>query len=144
MDARFRRGVIGASVVGMASMTAVTLLQTGLIKHLPDPPIKGFNSDQVTLSRTAFALGVPDGTLSLASFAANIPLAAAGGFEGGRRPSWLPIAASAKAGVESIVSAWYLRREKAWCSYCLAAAVANFTILALTIPELRRVLKKTS
>ena len=44
-DLRRRRGVIGLSLVGMGCMTAVTLLQTGIVKHLPDPPIGNFDSD---------------------------------------------------------------------------------------------------
>jgi uncharacterized membrane protein len=130
-----RRGIIVASLAGMAAMGAVTLLQTGLLKRLPELPLRGFDAEAVTLSRTAFALGLPDGSLSLASFAANIALAAAGGTNRGR---WLPIAASAKAGVESLVSLWYLRHEKAWCSYCLVAASANFAIFGLSLAELRR------
>jgi hypothetical protein len=34
-DLKRRRGTIAWSLVGMASMTAVTLLQTGIITHLP-------------------------------------------------------------------------------------------------------------
>ncbi len=64
-DLRRRRAIIGASLVGMAAMGAVALLQTGMIKHLPDPPVRGFDSDKVNSSKTAYALGVPDGTLSL-------------------------------------------------------------------------------
>ena len=50
-DLRRRRGVIGLSLVGMGCMTAVTLLQTGIVKHLPDPPIGNFDSDRVELVR---------------------------------------------------------------------------------------------
>lgn len=78
-DLRRRRGVIGLSLVGMASMTAVTLLQTGIVKHLPDPPFGDFDSDRVNSSDTAYRLGAPDGSISLASLAANIPIAAFGG-----------------------------------------------------------------
>jgi hypothetical protein len=78
-DLNVRRAIIGLSLVGMGAMTAVSLFQTGIIKHLPDPPIKDFDSDKVNSSDTAYALGVPDGTLSLASLAANIPIAAFGG-----------------------------------------------------------------
>jgi hypothetical protein len=39
-----RRAVIGLSLVGMAAMTAVALFQTGVIEHLPDPPVDGFDS----------------------------------------------------------------------------------------------------
>lgn len=58
-------------------MAAVTALPTGIVKHLPDPPLRGFDSDRVNTSRTAFPFGIPDGSLALLSFAANIPLAAA-------------------------------------------------------------------
>ncbi len=71
-----RRAIIGLSLLGAAAMTAVSLFQTGVVKHLPDPPIEGFDSDKVNSSDTAYMLGVPDGTVSLASLAANIPLAA--------------------------------------------------------------------
>ncbi|HLH40773.1 MAG TPA: vitamin K epoxide reductase family protein [Bryobacteraceae bacterium] len=125
---RCRRGIIGASLVGMAAMGAVALLQTGILKRLP-------GAGKVTLSPEAFAWGVPDGVLSAASFATNLPIAAFGGEE---RPRWIAIVAAAKGAMESGVSLWYLRREKAWCPYCIAAASANFAICALTLPELRR------
>jgi hypothetical protein len=56
-----RRAIIGLSLVGMASMGAVSLLQTGIVEHLPDPPIDGFDSDQTNLSDVAYQFGVPDG-----------------------------------------------------------------------------------
>ena len=77
-DLQRRRAVIGLSLVGMASMTAVSLLQTGIVKHLPDPPMKGFDSDRVNTSETAYRLGLPDGTLAVAGLAANLPIAALG------------------------------------------------------------------
>src|SRR5881227_1404250 len=79
LELRLRRGIIGLSLIGMASMAAVTLLQTGIVKHLPDPPVDGFDSDTVNSSDTAYALGTPDGSLSLAALALNIPLAGFGG-----------------------------------------------------------------
>lgn len=42
-----RRAIIGVSMIGMASMAVIALFQGGLIRHLPDPPIKGFDSDRV-------------------------------------------------------------------------------------------------
>lgn len=137
---RCRRAIIAASLAGMGAMEAVALRQTGMIKRLPELPAEGFDAEQVVLSDTAYALGVPDGTLSLASLAANIPIAAAGPAE---RAAWLPIAAAAKAGIESLVSLWYMRREKRWCSYCLVAAAANLTIFALTLPEARTAFKSS-
>ena len=134
-----RRWTIGLSLVGMASMAAVSLLQTGVVRHLPDPPLPGFDSDKVNLSKAAFPLGIPDGTLGLLSFALNLPLAAYGPTDRAGRMAWLPLLGTTKALVDSIVSAWYFyqmpAREKAWCGYCVASALANWAILALALAE---------
>ena len=141
-DLQWRRGVIALSLAGMASMTAVTLKQTGLVKHLPDPPSDSFDSDKVNSSETAYQLGVPDGTLSLASLAANIPLAALGGADRAQSIPLVPLGAAIKAGLEAVVSGWYFyqmpTKEKKWCGYCIVGAIANFGIFALTIPEARK------
>jgi uncharacterized membrane protein len=141
-DLRWRRGVIVLSLAGMASMTAVTLLQTGLVKHLPDPPSDSFDSDKVNSSETAYQLGVPDGTLSLASLAANIPLAALGGANRAQAMPLVPLGAAMKAGLEALAASWFFyqmpAKEKKWCGYCIAGALANLGIFALTIPEARK------
>jgi uncharacterized membrane protein len=144
-DLNLRRGIIGLSLVGMAAMTAVTLFQTGVLKHLPDPPIAGFNSDKVNSSDTAYALGVPDGALSLASLAANIPLAAFGGENRASDAPLIPLAAAAKATVEAAVAGWYFyqmpTKEKAWCGYCIVGAMTNWGIAALTLMEAKKAWK---
>jgi uncharacterized membrane protein len=141
-DLRRRRGVIGLSLLGMASMAAVSLLQTGIVKHLPDPPLRGFDSDKVNSSETAYRLGVPDGTVSLAGLAANIPLAAFGGADRVRQQPWVPLLAAGKAAVEAAAAAWYFyqmpAKERAWCGYCILGALANVGIFALTLQEARR------
>lgn len=141
-DLRRRRGVIGLSLVGMASMAAVTLLQTGIVKHLPDPPFGNFDSDRVNSSDTAYRLGAPDGSISLASLAANIPIAAFGGSNRARTEPWVPLVAAVKAAGEALAASWYFYQmpaeEKAWCGYCIVGALANIGIAALTIPEARK------
>ena len=136
-----RRGIIAASMAGMAAMTAVSLLQTGLIKHLPDPPLRDFDSDRVNSSDTAYAFGAPDGPISLASFAANVPVAAWGAEDRWRTQPWIPVAAAGKALVEAAAAGWYAyqmpAKEKAWCGYCITAALASFTVAALSLPEAR-------
>ena len=140
-DLTWRRGIIGLSLVGMASMAAVALLQTGIVKHLPDPPLESFDSDKVNSSDAAYRFGVPDGTMSLASLAANLPLSAFGGADRARKFPWLPLAVAAKAGVEALAAGWYFyqmpAKEKKWCGYCIVGALANFGIAALAIPEAR-------
>ena len=141
-DVRRRRGIVGLSLTGMAAMTAVTLLQTGVVKHLPDPPLCGFDSDKVNCSERASIFGVPDGPVSLAGFAANLPLAVIGSANRAAEQPLIPIAAAAKAGVEAAVAAWYFyqmpAKEKAWCAYCIAGAVASIGVFALSLPEARR------
>jgi uncharacterized membrane protein len=144
-DLRVRRAIIGLSLVGMGAMTAVALFQTGIIKHLPDPPLKDFDSDKVNSSDTAYALGVPDGTLSLASLAANIPIAAFGGENRAETQPLVPLAAAAKASVEAVVAGWYFyqmpTKEKKWCGYCIVGAAVNFGIAALSLVEAKKAWK---
>lgn len=139
-----RRRIIGLSLAGMASMAAVALLQTGIVDHLPDPPLPGFDSDKVNSSDDAYQFGVPDGTLSLASLAANIPLAAFGEAGRARKKPWVPLVAAGKAAVEAIGAAWYFyqmpAKENAWCGYCIAGALVNAGLFALTLPEAREAL----
>lgn len=137
-----RRGIIALSLLGIGAMTAVTLFQTGIVKHLPDPPLPDFDSDKVNSSDTAYALGVPDGALSLASLAANIPLASFGGADRTEKMPLVPIALAAKATVEAAVAGWYFyqmpAKEKKWCAYCIAGAAANFGIAALSLFEAKK------
>lgn len=141
-DLKKRRGIIALSLVGIGAMTAVTLLQTGIVKHLPDPPLPDFNSDKVNSSDTAYALGVPDGAMSLASLAANIPLASFGGENRSKTMPLVPIAAAAKATIEAAVAGWYFyqmpAREGKWCAYCIVGAAANLGIAALSLGEAKK------
>lgn len=141
---RRRRAIIGCSLIGMAAMTAVSLLQTGIVHHLPDPPLESFDSDKVNSSDTAYMLGVPDGTLSLTSLAANIPLAAFGGADRARKQPLVPLIAAGKAAVEAAVAGWYFyqmpAKEKKWCGYCITGALMNFAVFALTLPEAKEAL----
>ncbi len=117
-------------------MAVVSLLQTGILRHLPDPPFESFNSDKVNLGRTAYRFGAPDSTFSVASLSLNLPLAALGAED---RPSWIPLVAAGKAAVEAAAAAWFFyqmpTKENAWCGYCILGAAANATIFALTLPE---------
>ena len=141
---KFRRGIIGLSLIGMGAMAAVSLLQTGIVKHLPDPPLDSFNSDKVNSSDIAYMLGVPDGTVSLAGLAANIPIAACGDINRAQEKPLIPLLAAGKAAIEAAVATWYFyqmpAKEKAWCGYCIAGALANVGIFALTLPEAKEAL----
>ena len=127
-------------MVGIAAMVPVTLLQTGLIHDLPDPPIKGFHSDAANSSLIAYRFGVPDGATSIASFALNIPLAAFGGADRACTSPLVPLIAAGKAAIDAAASAWYfdkMRRGKKWCPYCIVGAVSSLAVFLLTLPEAR-------
>lgn len=136
-----RRMIIGLSFLGMAALGAVSLLQTGIVKHLPDPPVEGFDSDKVNSSDSAYRFGAPDGTLAVMSLAANLPLTAFGGESRERDQSLVPLLAAGKAAVDAAVAAWYFyqmpAKEKAWCGYCIAGALTQWGIFALSLPEAR-------
>lgn len=140
-DVKRRRAVVVASLVGATSMGAVTLLQTGVIKHLPDPPIRSFDSDKITLSDIAYKFGAPDGAIALLGFAMNVALVSFGARNRASAQPWLwfPIAATAKALVDVGLSSRYFYqmpvKEKAWCGYCIVTTAANYTVLALSLPE---------
>lgn len=140
-----RRGIIGLSLVGMGAMAVVSLFQTGMVEHLPDPPLENFASDEVNSSDTAYAMGVPDGTMSLASLAANVPLAAFGGENRHETMPLVPLAAAAKSVAEAAVAGWYFYQmaavEKKWCAYCIVGALTNFGIAALSLPEAKKALE---
>jgi uncharacterized membrane protein len=141
---KLRRAIIGTSVAGIASMVPVTLLQTGIVHHLPDPPMKGFHSDEANSSLIAYKFGVPDGAVSVASFAVNIPIAAFGGADRARTKPLVPLIAAGKAAIDAAGSAWYfneMRRGKKWCPYCVVGAISSLAVFLLTVPEARAALK---
>ncbi|MGO4885796.1 MAG: vitamin K epoxide reductase family protein [Bryobacteraceae bacterium] len=137
---KLRRAIIGTSVVGAASMVPVSMLQTGIVQHLPAPPLKGFHSDAANSSLIAYRFGAPDGPMSVASFAVNIPLAAFGGADRARTKPPIPLLAAGKAAIDAAVSTWYfnqMRRGKKWCPYCIVGAISSLTLFILSVPEAR-------
>lgn len=138
-DIRRRRLIIGASLIGAASITAVSLLQTGIVKHLPDPPLRCFDADRVATSKEAYVLGTPDGPVAAASYMANLPIASFGPSDRAERMPWIPVIASLKALADVLVAVYALsvmiRKGRIRCIYCLTAGLSSLTVFALTIPE---------
>ncbi len=138
-DLRRRRAIVGLSMVGMAAMGAVTLLQTGVLGHLPDPPGERFDSDAANLSDEAFESGVPDAALDVRTLASNLPLATIGGERRARERPWLSLIASGKAAVAAGGAAdrisSMIRDRTPWSPYVLTSAAASIGIFALTVPE---------
>lgn len=139
-----RRMVVGASLAAMASLGVVALYQMGILPHLPDPPLPGFDADKVHGSSEAYArLAVPDAMLGLGSYAITTALAAMGGPDRAATQPWIPLALSGKvvfdlaqAGrltinevtVQHALSAWSLVATGATC---LAGALAVAEVRAV-------------
>lgn len=143
-DRSRRKAVAALSAVAAANMAVISSRQLGLVRHLPDPPIPGFDADRVTGARAAFIFGVPDAPLACASLAGNIPLAMWGGPDRAMVRPWLPLAAASKALAEAAIAGWYFARMPtrlhAWCAYCIVGAGLDLAIAGLTLPEARRAL----
>ncbi len=139
---RRRRVIVGLSAVSIASMTVISLYQTGIIPHLPEPPIPGLDADAVDGSPDAYAiLSTPDAALGAASYAATLVLAAMDGPNRAENAPWIPLALAAKvtgdaaAAAKLTVDQW--TKHKAFCSWCLLAAAATFASVPFAIPEAR-------
>lgn len=135
-----RRALIGTSLIGMATMGIVTLFQSGAIRHLPDPPLEGMDSDGVNSSDTAYGWGMPDAPLSLISHAFNIAIATIGGADRIRQQPWIPLVASIAAAPSAAVSAKYVFyqmpvEEKGWCPYCIVDGLAHIAAFGFTLWE---------
>ncbi len=141
-EMRHRRAIVGVSLVGMAAMGVVTLLQMGIVKKLPDPPTDtpNFDTKKVNTSKEAFSYGMPDGPLVLVTHATMVAIAAAGPANRYENRAWLPIASLGIALPQALMAAKYLfyqmpKVDKAWCPYCVVDALTQFATVALSIPE---------
>lgn len=137
---RLRRGTAVVSLLGIAMMTATTLLQTGIVRSLPDPPVGNFDTKKVNTSDEAYSYGGPDSPINILMHAVNLVLATTGGPDRVREQPWIPLLAVAVEAPQSAVAAKYLfyqmpKVDKTWCPYCTVDALAHFATLALVLPE---------
>jgi len=137
---RRRRQVVGLSLIASASMGVIALYQTGLIKHLPEPPLPKMDADRVDASAEAYSrFATPDAILGLGSYAATMGLAAMGGEDRARDMPLVPLALAAKVtfdvanAVRLTVDQW--TKFRAFCFWCLIAATATFAMAPLVVGE---------
>ena len=142
-DLTNRRWIVGLSLLGAAAGQIVGLYQTGIIKHLPDPPIPIFDSDKVDASDYAYKRAqTPDALIMVVTYGITAALAGAGGMRRAETMPWLPLAMGAKA-LFDVGTAVKLAQEewqdnKALCAYCQAATVASVASVALALPEMAK------
>jgi len=121
-------------------MMIVAAYQTGLIRHLPEPPLRAFDADKVDASDEAYEkFSTPDAILGLGSYAMTMGLAAMGGRNRTRELPLVPLALAAKVAFDVAnaaklsVDQW--TKQRAFCFWCLIAAGATFAMAPLVIPE---------
>lgn len=61
-------------VLALAALIPVALFQAEVIEQLPDPPGDIFDSERITMSKTAHPFGIPDSYLGLASYGTTLAL----------------------------------------------------------------------
>ncbi|HEX9103531.1 MAG TPA: vitamin K epoxide reductase family protein, partial [Polyangia bacterium] len=86
-----RRWIARLAALGLVDAAAMSLLQTGSIRRLPDLPLRGFDSQRVVSSPAAYVLGVPDATLGAAQYAGTLVLASLVDTPRLRRRGWWPL-----------------------------------------------------
>jgi len=135
-----RRGIIALKYVEAVSLGMVALYQTGVIPHLPDPPVHVFDSDRVDASRDAYKLlAVPDAALGITNAGVTLTFAAIGRSDRYRRQPWLPLLLAGKISFDAAQAARLfvnqLTKQHALCFYCTVAAFASFATVPLAVAE---------
>jgi hypothetical protein len=137
---RRRRGVIGLSLAAAGSMGLIGLYQSGVIRHIPEPPLPALDADKVDASAEAFErFQVGDAFLGFVSYGVTMTLAAMGPPRRAVQQPWLPLALAAKVAFDVAMAAkltvdqW--TKHKAFCFWCLAAAAATFATAPLVVNE---------
>ena len=145
-DLTRRRWIIGLSILTVAAGQIVTLYQTGIIRHLPDPPLDLFDSDKVDASDYAYKrLDTPDAAPMMINGALTATLAAAGGIDRVTNKPWLPVAMGIKVLIDAVTTIKLGQEEwqanKAFCAYCQASTVATLATVVLAAPEVVKAVK---
>lgn len=141
-DLTRRRWIVGLSLFGTAMGQIVSLYQTGIITHLPDPPLPRIDSDRVDASDYAYKrFQTPDALMMVVSYGVTALLAGAGGKDRAKNMPWLPLAMGAKVLGDAAFAVELGREEwnenKALCAYCQLATICSFVSVALALPEMR-------
>lgn len=129
------------------SMGLILLYQTGILRHLPDPPLPGLDSDKVDASGEAYeSLKTPDTTLAIASYGATLALIGMGAADRAKQQPIIPLLAAAKIASDGAGAAWLtaeqITKHRAVCFYCLLASAASWAALPQALPEARDAWRK--
>jgi len=109
----------------IATLAPVALMQLKLLKRLPDPPGRFFDSEKIVTSEDASRFGIPDGVLGLGSYGMTLALLIAA------KPSrpFVRKMLGAKLALDATVATRSVRKQITKhgriCSWCMGAAIAT-------------------
>jgi uncharacterized membrane protein len=137
LSARRRIAAIAAGLA--ADFAVIGLRQYGVIHKLPDLPVRGFDSNVVITSPSAYPLGIPDAALAVSGLGGIIALATARGSKRTGRGTWLDVLLAGAVGIGAAGATYYLYqmigRQRRLCAYCLVGAAGFYAM----VPALRHV-----
>ena len=126
-DARLKQKdtlLLGACCATLVTLVPVTLYQVGVVRQLPDPPLRIFDSERITMSKAAHPLGIPDGFLGIASFGVTLGLVLLA-----RRHAMAKKALGLKLTLDASMAALNAGRQVIQfgklCSWCTATALSS-------------------
>ncbi len=131
---RRRRRIAQIAALLAAEFGVIGMRQYGAIRHLPDLPVRGFDSNAVITSRAAYPFGIPDAALAVTGAGAIIALATAGGSQRSGRSPWLDLALGAGVAVGGLGALIYLgmmAKQRRACAYCFAGASGFLSLVPL-------------
>jgi hypothetical protein len=140
-----RRRLARLSLGSIAAFVGVAAYQTGVIRHLPEPPVPFLDADAVDAAGEAYQqLKTPDAALGIVSSAITLVLIGMGDGRRSQERPWVPLAMAAKVGFDAL-GGLYLTAEQAtkhrkFCGWCLAASVAYLAMVPQAVPEARAAL----
>lgn len=145
-DLDVKRKLAVLASLGLLDFIIISLYQLGVIRKLPDVPVKGIDSNYVNASDEAYKMGLPDGSVSATVYTIILVLIGVKGTKkSGREPVWDvllggAIAANAAGALD------YLRvmifKQKKICLYCVMGAVINLVMLKMFGGRALKALKK--
>jgi uncharacterized membrane protein len=142
-----RRRTAALSLVAAGAMGVVAAYQNGLLRRLPEPPLRIFDAEAVDASGEAYGfLRTPDAALGLVSYGVTLVLAGMGARDRHEEAPLVPLVLAAKVAVDA-VGGLYLTAEQAtkhrrFCSWCLAASVVSAAMVPQVVPEARLALRR--
>jgi uncharacterized membrane protein len=123
-----RATALSAAGAAVATLVPIALYQLHVTGSLPDPPGSCFDSERITMSKTAHPLGVPDSLLGLGSYGATWTLLLVSG-----RAPWARKLLIGKLVLDGGMAGFNVVRQvvsfRKLCSWCTGTALATAVLV---------------